>query len=166
MKTKMQHAYSQYSIGDFDKFDCLKLSSLVYLNLFFVLRGYLAWLMSVTNMRDSVSFILWIYPSKSLFYMSLFSGLLGLFVVLIISLRRPNAANWVKICWRHCRSIIILALLFDFSISLLGYFYWQLVSVNWLVLQAALVSVLVILCFKNKRFTLNLQEFPQLLPEK
>ncbi|WP_281561273.1 DUF2919 family protein [Thalassomonas sp. RHCl1] len=161
----MGHKYSQYSVEDFDKFDCLKLSKSIYLVLLFVLRGYLVWLMSVTNMQDRVGIIQWLYPQTALFYLSLISGTVGLFVVLVISLRRPEAKNWVRVSWSYCRGLLIFALAFDFIVSLLGFFYWQLLSVSWLVMQGSVIAVLIYFCFRSKRMAINLQEFPEKLPE-
>jgi len=161
----MGHKYSDYSVEDFDKFDCLKLSKSIYLVLLFVLRGYLVWLMSVTNMQDRIGIIQWLYPQTALFYLSLLSGALGLFVVLVISLRRPEAKNWVRRSWPYCRVLLVCALAFDFIISLLGFFYWQLLSVPWLVMQGGVIAVLVYYCFASKRLAINLQEFPEKLPE-
>jgi len=158
--------YQQYSVGDFDHYDCLKLSKRFYFVLLFVLRGYFVWLMSVTNMRDRVSIISWIYPETSLFYLSLFSGMVGLFIVLIISLRRPEAATWIKISWQHSRKILIAALLFDLLTHGAGFFYWQLISIEWLIMQAILTISLIALCYNSERFTINLAEFPQKTPEK
>lgn len=164
----IQHSkkYQQYSVEDFDHYDCLKLSKRFYLVLLFVLRGYLVWLMSVTNMRDRVSIISWVYPETSLFYLSLISGTVGLFVVLIISLRRPEAANWVQISWLHSRKILVTALLFDLLTHGLGFFYWQLISVEWLIMQAIITLSLIVLCYNSERFKINLAEFPQKIPEK
>ena len=105
----MPKKYQEYSLEDFDKFDCLKLSKRFYLVLLFVLRGYLVWLMSVTNMKDRVATMQWIYPETNLFFLSLVSGILGLFVVVIISLRRPNSANWVKVIWPYSRSMLVVS---------------------------------------------------------
>ncbi|ALO35004.1 hypothetical protein CMT41_09980 [Colwellia sp. MT41] len=162
----MPKQYQQYSIEDFDKFDCLKLSKRFYLVLLFVLRGYLVWLMSVTNMQDRVSTMQWVYPDTNVFLLSLLSGVIGLFVVLIISLRRPNAPNWVKMLWPHCRALLIVALIFDFTINLISFFYWQLTSMPWLICQALIVFALITLCFTSKRMHINLIEFPQTLPDK
>ena len=93
--------YANYGPRDFDKFDCLKLSLVLYVMLAFVLRGYLVWLMSVTNMRDRVSILQLAYPQTSLFYLSLLAGAIGLFVVLLICLRKPNGPAWVKKCWPY-----------------------------------------------------------------
>ena len=163
-----QHSknYQQYSVEDFDQYDCLKLSKWFYLVLLFVLRGYLVWLLSVTNMRDRISIISWIYPETSLFYLSLISGSVGLFIVLIISLRRPEAANWIQISWQHSRKILIAALLFDLLTHGIGFFYWQLISAEWLVMQAIFTMTLIFLCYKSERFKINLVEFPQKTPEK
>lgn len=163
-----QHSknYQQYSVEDFDQYDCLKLSKWFYLVLLFVLRGYLVWLLSVTNMRDRISIISWIYPETSLFYLSLISGSVGLFIVLIISLRRPEAANWIQISWQHSRKILIAALLFDLLTHGIGFFYWQLISAEWLAMQAIFTMTLIFLCYKSERFKINLVEFPQKTPEK
>ncbi len=165
-KHQVPKKYQEYSIEDFDKFDCLKLSKRFYLVLLFVLRGYLVWLMSVTNMQDRVATMQWIYPETNLFFLSLVSGFIGIFVVVIISLRRPNAAKWVKIIWPYTRTILVVALIFDFCINLIGFFYWQLTSISWLVSQGLIVFTLITFCFTSKRMQINLIEFPQALPEK
>jgi uncharacterized membrane protein len=164
-KANSQNAYQQYSVQDFDSYDCLKLSKRFYLALLFILRGYFVWLMSVTNMRDKVSFIQWIYPETSLFYLSLFSGAVGLFLLLIISLRRPGAYLWVRMSWQYSRVIIVLALLFDLLTHTLGYFYWQLSSIPWIIAQALITVMLIVICYSSERLNLNLNEFPQKLPE-
>ena len=161
-----KHNYSNYSVQDFDNFDCLKISKWVYLSLIFILRGYVVWLMSVTNMKDKVGIIQWIYPETSLFYLSLGSGALGFFIVVVLSLRRPNAKSWVKFFWRHVKAIIILALLFDFIICITGFFYWHLLSLTWLITQAIIVGGLIIMLNISKKFTINIAEFPETLPEK
>ena len=163
---KHSNKYQQYSVADFDNYDCLKLSKRFYIVLLFVLRGYLVWLMSVTNMRDRVSIISWVYPETSLFYLSLISGTVGLFVVLIISLRRPEAPLWIQVSWQHSRKILIAALLFDLLTHCIGFFYWQLISVEWLIMQAILTVTLIVLCYNSERFDINLSEFPQKIPEK
>jgi len=162
----MPKRYQEYSIEDFDKFDCLKLSKRFYLVLLFVLRGYVVWLMSVTNMKDRVATMQWIYPETSLFFLSLISGTIGLFVVLLLSLRRPDAANWIKTLWPYSRMLLVVALVFDIIINLLGFFYWQLTSISWLICQGLIVFALITLCFTSKRIQINLIEFPQALPEK
>jgi hypothetical protein len=117
-------------------------------------------------MRDRVSIISWVYPETSLFYFSLFSGTIGLFVVFIISLRRPGAADWVKFCWKHCRKVLIVALVFDLFTHVIAYFYWQLFSVEWIIMQTIVSMLLISLCFTSERFKVNLEEFPLEIPVK
>ncbi len=162
----MTNAYQNYSIGDFDSFDCLKLSKAFYLVLLFVLRGYLVWLISVTNMRDRVGLMQWIYPQTDLFILSLVSGTLGLLVLLVISLRRPEAPMWVQRIWPHSRWLLITALLFDLVVNAIAILYWQLLPLSWLAWQAMAITLLIIMCFKSDRMNINLTEFPQKLPEK
>lgn len=158
--------YANFLPKDFDNFDCLKLAPGIYLILLFVLRAYIVWIMSVTNMRDHVGIIQWIFPQTALFYLNLASGVIGLFVVFVISLRRPNAANWVRSCWQHCHLILIFALGFDFLITLLGYFVWHLQSMSWLLVQGGVVIAAITYIIFSKRFAINLAEFPETLPEK
>jgi hypothetical protein len=62
--------------------------------------------------------------------------------------------------------LLITALVFDLLISGLGYFYWQLSSLSWLVIQMLLVVFGIVLCFSDQRFSLNLQEFPEKLSDE
>lgn len=157
--------YKNYSVKDFDKHNCLKISMSIYLVLLFVLRGYIVWIMSVTNMRDRVAIIQFIYPDTSLFLLSLFSGALGLIVVALLSLRRPDAVSWVKTLWPYCRAIMVTALVFDLIVSIIAFSYWQLLSINWLLIQASIVIALIVLCFKSRSLAINLREFPVFLVE-
>ncbi len=158
--------YANFLPKHFDNFDCLKLAPGIYLILLFVLRAYIVWIMSVTNMRDHVGIIQWIYPKTSLFYLNLASGALGLFIVLVLSLRRPNAASWVRSSWKKCDVLLIIALIFDLLITLLGYFVWQLQSISWLLVHGTLVVGAITYILLSKRFAINLAEFPEELPEK
>jgi len=158
--------YANYLPKDFDSYDCLKLAPAIYLILLFVLRAYIVWIMSVTNMRDHVGIIQWIYPQTALFYLNLVSGVVGLFIVLILSLRRPKAEAWVRVCWQKCKILLILALAFDLLIGVLGYFIWQLQSISWLIVHCTLVMSAVSYILVSKRFTINITEFPETLPEK
>tara|TARA_R110000737_G_scaffold347662_1_gene379649 strand:+ start:532 stop:1023 length:492 start_codon:yes stop_codon:yes gene_type:complete len=158
--------YANFLPKDFDNFDCLKLAPGIYLILLFVLRGYIIWIMSVTNMRDHVGIIAWIYPQTSLFYLNLVSGVIGLFIVLILSLRRPDAAIWVRLCWKKCKVLLFIALTFDLLIGVLGYFIWHLQSLSWLMMHCLLVISAVVYILHSTRFTINLAEFPEALPEK
>lgn len=160
----MTQRFSHFTPADFDKYDCVKLSRGIYLLLAFVLRGYLVWMMSVTNMNDRVSIIRWIYPEPKYFYLSLLSGALGLFVILIISLRRPDAAKWVRVFWQRIRIVMVISLLFDLVITVLGLVYWQL-SVQWLLINVAAVAIFVTYLYRSKRLALNIDEFPEKLPE-
>lgn len=158
--------YANYLPKDFDSFDCLKLAPGIYFILLFVLRAYIVWIMSVTNMRDHVGIIQWIFPQTALFYLNLVSGVIGLFIVLVLSLRRPNAADWVRVCWQKCHLMLVVALGFDLLITVLGYFIWQLQSLVWLFAQGGVVMAAITYIMRSKRFAINVAEFPEPLPEK
>jgi len=157
--------YADYSISDFDKYDCLKLSKGIYLLLLFVLRGYIIWLISVTNMQDRISTIQMIFPQTSMFYLSLLSGAIGLFLILVIALRKPEAARWVKICWQHCRKFLVFAISFDLIISFIGCFYWQIISLNLLLIYVVIAITFIGFLYRSQKVSLNISEFPEKLPE-
>ena len=162
----MAEQFKHYSVDDFDRFDCVSLSSTWYFALAYLLRGYLVWLMSVTNFNDQVGVIQWIYPEPKLFYLNLLSGSLGLFVVLIISLRRPNASNWVKKLWPHSLTLVALALVLDCLVVMVGFYWWQLTEITAVAMQLSVAATALLLCFRSKRLKINLTEFPEPLPEK
>lgn len=153
--------YSTYSINDFDRFDCLKLSSGLYWALLFVLRGYVVWLFSVANMKDHTSFLSLVFPDKHLFYLNLISGLPGLFVFLLICLRRPNAAPWVKYCWRKSHYFLLVALIFDFFVMFYAYFTGAIQTLMWGSFQLGFMLLFALYFFMSKRLSINLTEFPE-----
>lgn len=158
--------YANLTPADFDKFDCVKISKGIWLILAFILRGYVIWAMSVTNMQDRVGTIQLIYPDPKLFYLSLASGAVGIFVAFVLALRRPNAANWVKACCRQLRTILIVALLFDVCVNLAGVYWWNLQSFNGLLINTVIAIVSTLFLCVSKRVKINLAEFPETLPEK
>ncbi len=161
-----KHEYASYSLKDFNKYDCLKLSLGIYLLLVFVCRGYLIWIMSVSNMQNRTDTIAFVFPDPKLFYLSLLSGVLGLFVIVIISLRRPETYEWVMCCWKHIRKFLLASLLFDLTVSICGFFYFGLLSYNWLLIQTIITLLLTLFLFTNNRVKLNIQEFPEAFTEK
>ena len=162
----MAEQFKHFTVSDFDRFDCVKLSKTLYLSIAYLLRGYLVWMMSVTNLNDKVGIIEWIYPDPKLFYLNLVSGSLGLFVVFLVSLRRPNASDWVKTVWPHTLKIVLAALVLDSFIVFIGYYKWQLIGMDVMLVQLLIALIVAIPCLLSKRLRLNLAEFPEPLPEK
>lgn len=153
--------YARFSPKDFDKYNCLNISLGFYLMLAFTLRGYLVWIMSVTNLQDKVSFLEWIYPERTLFYLSLFSGCLGWFIVLVVSLRRPDAPSWVKKAWHRCHWVLIGALIFDLTCTLWSFILAHKITSTTVIIHMIIVLVCIIYIITNQRFKLNLREFPE-----
>lgn len=152
--------YAQYSVSDFDHFDCLKISKSFYLLLIFVLRGYIVWLISISNLRDKTSFIQWFFPEPQSFYLSLLSGTLGLFVGLLLLLRKPAAPKWTENLWPFARIMLVTAVLFDLIVSIIAFQFNFINSLNWLLGHTVVVFFGVFICYKSRRLTINLHEFP------
>lgn len=162
----MSQQFQHYTPADFDKYDCVKISKVFYLALIYLLRAYLAWLMSVTNMQDREGVLQILYPEPHLFYLNLFSGALGLFLLVVLSLRRPNPPSWVSWAWPKSRVLLLIALSFDLMVSFYGYSTLNLVSDTLIFTQVLCALTIAILCFKSKRLEINLSEFPEPMPEK
>lgn len=156
-----KHLYANYSLKDFNKFDCLKLSFGIYVILAFVTRGYLVWIMSISNMKNQTDTIKMVFPDPKLFYLSLVSGVVGLFVILIISLRRPNAPQWIRFSWQYIRVFLSVALLVDLIVSVVGCVYLSLISSQWLLIQLSITLFFIVYLYTNKKVKLNIQEFPE-----
>ena len=56
--------------------------------------------------------------------------------------------------------------LFDLLSHVVGYVYWDLFSLEWIIIQVIISSALISLCYTSERFKINLEEFPQKVPEK
>ncbi|NMP32497.1 DUF2919 domain-containing protein [Thalassotalea sp. M1531] len=162
----MSDKLKNFTVSDFDRFDCVKLSKTLYIALLFLLRGYLVWLMTITNFNDRTGIIELIYPNSSMFYLNLVSGSLGLFILLLISLRRPNAASWVINLWPRVLQLIIVALVIDMLVVSVAYIQWQLTSFTIVVVQLLFAAICILICIKSKRLKLNIEEFPEPLPDK
>ncbi len=161
-----KHEYAEYSLKDFNKYDCLKLSLGIYALLAFVCRGYIIWIVSISNMQNRTDTIAFVFPDPKLFYLSLLSGALGLFVILLISLRKPETYDWVKDAWQHVRKFLLVSLAFDLIVSFIGYWYFDLLSLQWLVIQITITILFSVLLYTNKRIKLNIREFPEKLAEE
>jgi len=161
----MSEQFRDFLPSDFDKYDCVKLSKVFYLALLFLLRAYFAWVMSVTNMKDQVGIIQFLYPDPQLFYLNLLSGVFGLVLLVMLSLRKPDAPKWVKKLWPQARFIIILALLFDIGVSLYG-LQLAILPFDYFFAEVAVCLLIIFLCFNSKKLSINLTEFPEPLPEK
>ena len=158
--------YSNLTPKDFDRYDCVKLSKGIFVTLLFILRGYVTWIVSVTNMQDRTSTIAFFYPNPKLFYLSLASGAIGLIVAFVLIMRRPDAAGWVKWSCKYLRQILVVALIFDLIVNLAAYYWWDMQSVMWLVVNTAIVCLASWFLFTSERVKINVEEFPETLPEK
>lgn len=161
-----KHQYANYSLKDFNQFDCLKLSKGIYAILAFVTRGYVVWIMSISNMQNQTGTIEMVFPDPNLFYLSLVSGALGLFVILVITLRRPDTYQWIKVSWTHIRKILLFSLLVDLSVSIVGYFYLSLLPLSWLLLQLFSTVFFIVFLYTSNKIKLNIQEFPEKIADK
>jgi hypothetical protein len=156
-----KNLYKNAKINDFNKYNCIKLSCWFYFSTAYLLKAYFVWIMSIASSNDRMSFITMIYPEQKLFYVNLFSGLMGIFLFILISLRRPNANKWVKDIWPKIKSITIFMLFLDLLITLIAFFIWQLLSLQSVLLHAGVVLTLLVNAFNNDRLILNLLEFPE-----
>lgn len=161
MKNKNTHVYAGLLPQNFDKYNCVKIPWGFYLILAFIMRAYAVWVMSVTNMRDHVSFLQWVYPQQSLFYFSLFSGCIGWVIIFILAMRKPDSGKHLRWCWQKGRELIVFALAFDLFVSCFAFIYFGLLSVNLLLAQGIISAVCLGYLFTNKHMKIVFDEFPE-----
>lgn len=155
-----KNKYANFTPKDFNKHNCLTLSLGVYGMLLYILRAYVVWIMSIVNQQNPTSFVTFIYPQTSLFYLSLTAGGIGVFILVIISLRRPGASIWLQKQWQYCNYWFLFALGCDLACMGWGYNEGIITFIS-LMLHAFIVLVCCLYVIFNQRFKLNLMEFPE-----
>ncbi|TLU67491.1 DUF2919 domain-containing protein [Thalassotalea litorea] len=166
MDKKVVHPYAKYSLKDFDRNQCLKLSWWFYLVMIYLNRAYLVGLLSVVNMRDKLQFIQMIYPQPETFYVALVVSIPSLLFVYVVFFRKPDASRlvhylWPNMIWLAFVILVIEALLFSvYSIIWQGNISAE-VYLQWF------IALIVIACgMWLPRVRLNLAEFPEQVEEK
>ncbi|NMP16743.1 DUF2919 family protein [Thalassotalea sp. Y01] len=162
----MTHPFSQFSVKDFDKHNCLKISIWYYLALAFLVKGYVVALLSLSNMRDKLGFIRYVYPDPQVFYTSLLVGLPGLLLFALLMARRPNAANWVQRIWPRFYWLVAIAMLIDMALTWGMYALLGWGDSRQALIQTALAILLLVILKRDRRANINLQEFPELIEQE
>lgn len=161
MGNKVVHPYAKYSLKDFDRHQCLKLSWWFYLVMIYLNRAYLVGILSVVNMRDKLQFIQLIYPVPETFYVSLLVSLPSLLFAYVVFFRKPEAAPvirylWPKMVWLALVILAIEALLFSaYSLIWQGNIGFE-VYLQWIFAVIFIATGMVL-----PRVRLNLTEFPE-----
>ncbi|MDN3652889.1 DUF2919 family protein [Thalassotalea ponticola] len=157
----MNKQLARFSVNDFDKYNCLKISIWYWLTIAFLIKGYVVALLSLSNMRDKLAFIRYVYPNPDSFYTSLLTGIPGILLLVVILARRPGAATVIKRLWRKFYHLLVVAVIVE------TVFVWLLVEpdyksqvVSALAQSALSLALLGILAFDH-RAKINLSEFPE-----
>lgn len=162
----MHHPFAKYSIKDFDKYNCLKLSFSFYFILLYLLKGYAIGMVSLSNFKDKLSVIQWFFPDSNLFYLSLLFGVPGLFLMYVIFQRKPDTATWVKRLWRRIYWLALALIIIDSLIYWGLYLLWHLGEFTFLVSQSILALLVTTYFSKSHRAKINRQEFPEPIPDE
>lgn len=160
MDRKVVHPYANYSVKDFDRYQCLKLSWWFYLVMIYLNRVYLVGLLSFANMKDKLQLIKIAYPQPETFYAALVISLPSLLFAYVVFFRKPEASQLVQFLWPK---VIWLALI----ILLSEIVFFAIYSVVWsrdigveFYLQWLIALVVIAAGKFIPRVKLNLAEFP------
>lgn len=93
--------------------------------LLFLLRGYAAWIVSLTFSDDRSKLLGFFYNTPEQFGLALLVGLPALVVLALSVMMRPKCAGWLLSCWRQVQVLLIVAWLLD------GVLLISLVAQNW-----------------------------------
>ncbi|WP_394174616.1 DUF2919 family protein [Thalassotalea litorea] len=166
MDKKAVHPYAKYSLKDFDRHQCLKLSWWFYLVMIYLNRAYLVGLLSLVNMRDKLQLIQLAYPVPQTFYVALAVSVPSLLFAYVVFFRKPDASPlvrflWPRMIWVALAILIIEAVLFSiYSIIWQGKIGTQ-VYVQWILAMIVIASGILL-----PRVRLNLAEFPELVKDE
>lgn len=153
--------YQNFTVKDFNNYDCLKLSWGIWALLIYLLRGYLAVIMSVTNMSDKLAIISFFYPQAEQLYLTLIAGLPAVFLFVVIMLRKPDAGQWVKTCWRNYGKLATIALALALAFEVFQWFVLSKLSLQALLVHSAITLGFFVYLRVNSRLEINLSEFPE-----
>jgi hypothetical protein len=159
MKEPLNH-FRNFTVKDFDRYDCLKPPWLLYLVLAYLLRGYLIFIFSVANLSDKTAILTSIYPQPESLYFSLLAGLPALLFMLIIAGRTPEAPRWLKIGWHYGKQCLTFAIAVNLFIELFGYFSLEQTSSKPLLIHLFCSLLGVLFVIKSTRLKLALADFP------
>ncbi|WP_371378737.1 DUF2919 family protein [Thalassotalea aquiviva] len=159
------HPLAHYSLKDFDKYNCLKLSVSYYFLLAYLLKGYVVGLVSFSNFNDKLSVIRWFYPDSEAFYLSLVIGLPGWFFAYLLLQRRPEGSSIAKRFWP--KVMLIATVLVSLNVAFSWGLYWwlELGDKSSLLGQSMIGVVLLWYCKQHKRAKINRTEFPEMIED-
>ncbi|TKB45763.1 DUF2919 family protein [Thalassotalea mangrovi] len=165
MDKKAVHPYAGYSIRDFDRHQCLKLSWWFYLVMICLNKVYIVAILSFANMQDKLQLIQLVYPVPKTFYLALLVSVPSILFAYLVFFRKPEASTMVRWLWPKMiwLALLILSaeiiLLFALSYTLGADISPQLYG-QWLV-----TAIIIVLGGMIPRVRLNLQEFPEQLAD-
>ena len=160
------HPLANYTLKDFDKYNCVKLSFSYYLILLYLLRGYAIGMASLANLKDKLSLIQWFYPDSTMFYLSLLFSIPNLVLLYVVIARKPDAHKWLKVLWRKVLPLSILLITIDLLIYWGQYLFVTPGSLSRLLIQTAVAVSILLYCTVNARAKMNRLEFPEHIEDK
>lgn len=159
------HPLANYTIKDFDKYNCVKLSFSYYLILLYLLRGYAIGMASLANLKDKLSLIQWFYPDSSMFYLSLLFSVPNLILLYVVIARKPDSPQWLKVLWQKVLPFSVLLVSIDLLIYWGQYLLVTQGSLHRLLIQTAVAVSILLYCTLSARAKLNRLEFPEHIEE-
>lgn len=104
---------------DFDLEGRVKVPLGYYLILFYLARGYLTWIVSLTYRENPSLLLSMAYPDARFFSLSLLLGLPALVSFILFSLKSQVQKSWFKKLWRYQYSLLLVAVAIDFLLQVL-----------------------------------------------
>lgn len=102
---------------DFDLDGKIKVPLGFNLVLFYLLRGYLFWVVSLTLSENRSLILSVIYPEQRLFLLTLLVGIPAVICFFLFSLKSQTGKIWYKTVWQCMHGLLTVALVADLSLQ-------------------------------------------------
>jgi len=152
----------KYSISQYDKYLCLKMSAGMWLILLFLLRPYIILLLSVVNMKDRTGLINMVYPDKLVMSLGALASVPAALLIYAWLKKRPDAHPFVRKLWENGR--ILLAVSAIFSAPIVFVPLWMktthhISSIDWA--QFIISGLVVLVVYRSQHIRDCFNDFPK-----
>ena len=156
----MDQKLKTYPSFAYDEHFCIKIGIGLWIVMLFLLRPYLAMLLSFANTSDPTELIDLVFDTRRALALQAVAALPAMMLFVAYSRRRPAAGAAVRWIWHRGKTLLILSVLGNLSI-LLGPIFWENTAPgfsSWV--QAVAAMGMVFYLFRSERVRDTFHDFP------
>ncbi len=152
---------NNYSISSYDKHLSLKVNSVMWLILLYLLRPYVVAILSLVNMKDRMQLINMFYSDALMLSLGAFAGIPAALLIYAWTRRTPGASSLVRRLWKRGRTLLAISAVLNacivFAPLWLGTSH-KITVYGWVQLLVSLLVVFVL--YKSRYIKDCFSDFP------